>query len=599
VAKREIQSIDGGAMDSRPARSQPEIDPGAIERLAQLVQDFGSTLDLDEVLENVARGIKGHVDYDTFAVLLLDELGQQLRFRFDVGFPEEVVERWVFGLGQGIVGTAAATQQVVSVGDVRNESSYINAQSEIRSELAIPLIVKSRTIGVLDVGSREPHHFTEAHRRLLEFLAGHLANGIEHARLYENVREQASTLSLLHEVSRDLTSILDREKLLNHIARLIKRLINYQMFAVMLWNEEEQILEHTFSLRYDKRFMKQKGGFRLGHGVTGNAAALRQAVRVPNVHLNPHYTECGHGVEVRSELAVPLVFKDRLIGVLDLESVEYNAFSDQHEQMLSTLASYVAVALENARLYEKVLADEQRLEADLEMAREIQNGLLPRAPRVAGMDIAQVYRPARELGGDFYDFLPYGENRIAIAVGDAAGKGTPAALHGSMAVGVLRGHVVERRCGPGTILGEMNRQLGKPRIDNRFVAMAFAVYDGHDRTLTLANAGFTHPWLVRGGRVEELHVDGVPLGMLGEVTYEERREQLLPGDVVVFTSDGITEAVDPNCEEFGARRLQSRLVELAGKTAQEIADGLMETTEAYNSDLRPSDDRTIVVLKIE
>ena len=178
MAKREIQSIDGGAADSRPARRQSEIDPGAVERLAQLVQDFGSTLDLDEVLENVARGIKEHVDYDTFAVLLLDELGQQLRFRFDVGFPEEVVERWVFGLGQGIVGTAAETQQVVSVGDVRNESSYINAQPEIRSELAIPLIVKSRTIGVLDVGSRKAHHFTEAHRRLLEFLAGHLANGI-------------------------------------------------------------------------------------------------------------------------------------------------------------------------------------------------------------------------------------------------------------------------------------------------------------------------------------------------------------------------------------------------------------------------------------
>jgi sigma-B regulation protein RsbU (phosphoserine phosphatase) len=286
--------------------------------------------------------------------------------------------------------------------------------------------------------------------------------------------------------------------------------------------------------------------------------------------------------------------------VLDLESTEYNAFSEQHEQMLSTLASYIAVALENSRLYEKVIADEQRMESELETAREIQKGLLTdEIPETPGLDVAYAYRTAHELGGDFYDFLPYGDDRMAFAVGDASGKGTAAALHASLAIGILRGHVVEHPCAPATMLRELNRHLGEPRIDNRFVAMAFGIFDAKDRSLTVANAGFTRPLLVRDGRAEELQVEGVPLGMLPRVDYDERRIALQPGDIVVLTSDGINEATDRGCEEFGSRRLRARIAQLADRPARVIADELMRSTEQHRSDTtRDRDDSTIVVLKV-
>ncbi len=466
-------------------------------------------------------------------------------------------------------------------------------------DLAYAMLVKGRTIGVLDVGSERPDHFTERHERLLTFLAGHLANSIENARLYSSVRNQARTLSLLHESSRELTSILDRDKLLRTVAVLVKRLIDYQLFSVMLWNESTQVLDHTFALGFDTGFCK-KDGFALGYGVTGNAAALRQPIRVPNVHLNPHYTDCGHGVEVRSELAVPLVFKDRLIGVLDLESVEYNAFTEQHEQMLSTLASYIAVALENARLYEKVSEDERRLESDLETARGIQKGLLPASvPRIEGLEVGFGYQPARQLGGDFYDFLPYGPDRLAVAVGDVAGKGTPAALYGSLAVGILRGRVVEKTWEPGEMLGEINRQLERHQIDNRFVAMMFGVVDRSDSSLTLANAGLPRPLLVRDGKVEELQVDGIPLGMFSSVQHKELRLELQPGDVVVMSSDGIYESIGHDREEFGVRKLQALLIEQADRPASEIADSVLRSAEHYvRETAHESDDRTVVVLKV-
>jgi len=570
-----------------------------VSKLAKLVGDFGSSLDLDQILTNVSEGIREHVDYDTFAVLLLDELGQQLEFRFAVGYPDDVVQTWRFGLGQGIVGNAALKREVIRVADVQVDERYISA-ADIRSELAIPLVVKNRTIGVLDVGARAIDHFTEGHEQLLRFLATRIANGIENARLYENVRSQARVLSLINEISRELTSILDQEKLMRRVAKLVKRLIDYNVFSVMLWNEDGQILEHTFQIQSDRRFV-QKGGFALGQGVTGTVAAQRLPMRVPNVHLNPHYTQCGHGVEVRSELAVPLVFEDRLIGVIDLESTEFNAFSEQHELMLSTLASYVAVALENSRLYARVREDERRLGEDLETARQLQIGLLPKvAPDTPGLEIGFGYEPAQQLGGDFYDFMNCKGGHFALAVGDVAGKGAPAALFGALAVGTLRARVAEADCSPATTLAEMNRHMLIPELDNRFVAMAFGIFDAGEKTLTIANAGIARPMLVRDGQVIEIGVEGVPLGLLPGSEYDERTLRLQSGDLVVFTSDGITEAQDLASEQFSQRKMEALLAKAGDYSAQKVSDELMSAAQTFSAGtpVEMQDDRTVVVLKV-
>ena len=571
----------------------------AIGFLLQVSEELNSTLELDAVLRKVAERVRETVCYDTFGLLLLDPLGQELRIRFGIGYPREVLELWRFGLGQGLVGTAAQTGQAIRTSDVSRDPRYINAGEGICSEMAIPLIVKNRVVGVLDVGSRQCNYFTESHQRLLTLLAGRVATAIENARLYENLQQQARALSLLHEVSRELASLLDREQLLSRVAKLTKRLVDYQGFHVMLWNPATQLLEHSFSLRFDER-IAIKRGLPLGTGITGTAAALRQSLRVPNVEVDPRYVRCGDAVEVRSELVAPLVFKERLLGVIDLESTQYNAFTEQHEQMLSTLASYVAIALENTRLYEKVSEDEQRLENDLETARDIQKGLLPEAaPRVPGLDIGFGYEPARQLGGDIYDFLPYGDGRLAVAVGDVAGKGAAAALYGSLAIGMVRGHVVEHPCEPAEMLEQLNHHLRHPRLGSRYVAMAYAIYNSTSKILTVGNAGFPRPWLVRGGHAEPVRVEGVPLGLLGDTRYEEKSLALLPGDVVVFCSDGIHECMDKQLEEFGAGRVETLLTELSLSSAAQVAHGILRATDRYAADNGgPRDDRTVVVLKV-
>lgn len=412
--------------------------------------------------------------------------------------------------------------------------------------------------------------------------------------------EQAKTLMLLHEVSRELTSILDREELLRRVAQRVKKIINYDVFSVMLWNERTQLLESAFSMRYEDS-IPSRLRLSLHQGLTGVAAGERRILRINDVTEDPRYIRCETGVDARSELVVPLLLCDRLIGVLDFESKEPHAFTLEHERMLSTLGSYVAIALENARLYEEARESERRLRSDLDTAREIQLQLLPTGAReVPGLDLAAAYVPARELGGDFYDFLPYGKGRLGFALGDVSGKGTAAALYASLAIGTVREIIVDHAWDPACLLALLNQRLHGARLDSRFIAMLFAVYDAPSRRLKLSNAGGPYPLLVRDGHVLSIRLEGVPLGLLPDTQYDESEIDLQPGDIVLFASDGILESENAVEEEFGLARLSALLASLSAKdSASRIAEQILEATNNHGGvGIAPHDDRTLVVLRV-
>ena len=595
---------------AKPTRStaKPVMLPGVcggdplktLSCLLRAVNDLNSSSDLSAGLEKVASGLRRTIAFDTFALLLLDESGGSLRFDFASGLPMDVIEHWRFGPGQGIAGHVAASGESLMVNDVRDDPRYLRILPEIRAEAAFPLINNQRPIGVLDVGSFTEGFFTEGHRRFLELIAGHLAAAIENHRLYNNLRRQTQVLSALHEASREITSILDRRELLGRMADLVKRHLDYQLFNVMLWNEESRLLESFFTAHGKSGCKGSKHTLTLGQGLCGTAAALRQPVRVGNVHRDPRYEKCGnHDYEVASELVIPLLFEERLVGVLDLESEHYNAFTDEHEQFLSTLASNVAIALENARLYERLRKDESKLAADLETARTIQRYLLPKAtPWTPGLQIAVAWSPSRHLGGDLYDIFSYSDQRTALALGDVAGKGSAAALYGSLALGLLRGYAPESCGAPTAVLGYLNQELGQLAVERRFLAMSYAIYDPQTRVLEIANAGLPYPRLLRRGEVLEIEASGMPLGAMSGSKYEEIRLTLEPGDVLVLASDGLEERRDATGEQFGVERFDACLRELAGSSAREIADGLLTAGDRFADGVDPSDDRTVAVLKV-
>lgn len=409
---------------------------------------------------------------------------------------------------------------------------------------------------------------------------------------------RARRLGLLHDVSRQLTSILDRQQLLERVADEVKRLIDYQLFGVMLWDAESGQLETAVSVRRDGCGTPRRQ-LALGEGLCGTAAELRSPVRVADVTADPRFVNwCDP--RVRSELVVPMLIEDRLIGVVDLESYQLDAFSDEDEQLVATLAAYLAVALDNAQLYERVQADERRLARELAAAREMQRMLLPnRSPWLPGLQTAVAYCPARQLGGDLYDFLTCGEGRTAILVGDVAGKGTGAALYGSLAIGLLRGSVANTtERSPACAVAHLNEELHQLRAERRFLALGYALYDHPASRLTLINAGLPFPWLLRDGKAQEIHATGLPLGAMAGARHQEHSLELQPGDVVVLATDGLEESLDPAGRPLGADGVRRALEALAGRGVREIADGLLEAGDRHLAGAEPGDDRTILALRV-
>jgi sigma-B regulation protein RsbU (phosphoserine phosphatase) len=302
--------------------------------------------------------------------------------------------------------------------------------------------------------------------------------------------------------------------------------------------------------------------------------------------------------ETRSELAIPMIHKGRVVGVLDLESPQLNYFTEDHVQTLSILAAQLAVSLENARLYEKVAHDESRMERELQAAQRIQGALRSPVPEGNfGIDIAARILSAREVCGDLYDFLRYGPTRLGFGLGDVSGKGSAAALYGAVAIGILRS-LAPRKLLPGELLHEMNRIIGERRIEGRFMTFCFATWRRTTRKLRVASAGQSQPLLLKGGKAEQLKLEGFPFGLYDDVVYDEWSAILDPGDILVFHSDGLSEAFDADGNLFGSRHLRMLMEANVGLGAGELADLMLAEVDKFTNGAPLTDDRTLVVMKV-
>ncbi|HEU4416828.1 MAG TPA: GAF domain-containing protein [Candidatus Angelobacter sp.] len=576
-----------------PTQSQ-RMDVEAL--LVEVADVLNTTLDLDTLLQRVAEVVKRVIDYEIFSILLLNERAQELRFRFQIGHLPEVAERIRVKVGEGVTGKAVQERRAILVDDVHKETDYIEAVPRVRSELAVPLINKNRVIGVMDLEAREPGYFKEEHARLLSLIASRIAVSIENARLYSRVVKQASTLTILNEISRDLTSILNVDQLLKRIGDLLSKLIDYQMFSILLLDQTKQKLVHRFSVRF-KENIQLKHDIPVGRGLVGAAAESKKPVLVPDVARDPRYIKANP--ETRSELCVPLIYKDEVIGVLDLEHTRRGYFTEDHLRTVSTLAAQVAIAIENARLYEHIAREEQRMERDLAMAREVQHHLLPpTCPSMPFAEVAARFNPAHAIGGDLYDFLDYTLPRACIVVGDVSGKGAPAALYAALVSGILRSMARDEPY-PAEMLNAVNRSLNHRRLDAQYLVLICALWDDEKKTLRVANSGMPRPIYCHEGHAHMLEAAGLPLGMFEDVSYDEVTVHAKTGDIFAFFSDGIVDASNNKDEQFGRSRVEHLIAKNAAGSAREIVDAIFRATEEFAAGAEVFDDQTAVVLKVK
>ena len=551
------------------------------------------TLDLDELLQNVSNIVRRVLHYELFAILLYNEREKDLRIRYAVGHREEIVRNLSIPLGEGITGVAALKREAILVKDVRKDDRYLSAIDAVRTELAVPMLTRGRLVGVIDVQSTSLGTYQEEDRSMLRLIASRVATSIDNARLYRRAERQYRTLKTLRKISNEISSILELDELLNTIATSVRSLMSYDAFSILLVDEEQKALRHRFSIRYDQRV--NTDNVPLGKGITGAAAELRRAVRVHDTVADERYI-ASHP-DIRSEIAVPLMLRDKVIGVLDVESDQLGFFTEDHERTLVLLAPQVAASIENAQLYQDIAQRERHMQEDLSAAHELQTILMPtEAPEVHGMEVAIGFRPARLVSGDIFDFFEHRDEQMAIAFGDSSGKGAAAALYGAVVSGLMR-TLARRHRHPAQLMKALNERLIERKVEARYVTLLLLLWDPHSRRLTMSNAGATLPVIFREKKMIDLKLEGVPIGLLPDRDYDEVSFQAQPGDLIVLYSDGVSDHMSPEGKEYGRSRLGQVLRRRCWLKPDDVVKAVFADLDKYNTIL--FDDQTLIVMKVK
>jgi sigma-B regulation protein RsbU (phosphoserine phosphatase) len=597
----ELPELEGDYRPADSANPHAHLDPvnARVETtdltyLVQMADALNTTLDLETLLNRTSELVRAVIDYRIFAILLLNDRTHDLRMRFEIGHTPHT-KRMRVPMGRGVIGEVAQTRKPILLNDVTTSDNYIAVNPAVRSELAVPLIAKNRLIGVMDIESEQANYFRPEHLHLLTLTASRIAQAIENARLYTRVSRQAQTLSVLNEIAVDLTSILDLDPLLERVGQLLRRLIDYQMFTIMLLDEKGEALITRYAWRFGYAHAPLRR-IAISSGLVGAAVREWRTINVPDVRKDPRYLPMNP--ETRSELVVPLFYKGRIIGVLDLEHTRSGFFNEEHERMLTTLAAQVAISIENARLYQAVRRQERQLEKDIAMAREVQLRLLPTvAPEHPHAEMAVRFLPARTIGGDLYDFIDYGPNRTAIVLGDVSGKAAPAALFAALVSGIMRSAAAQLP-DPALMLATLNDAIQERKLDSQYVTLLFALWNDETKTLQVANSGAVQPIFCRNGQSSTVKAEGFPLGLFPNVEYQELSLQAEPGDAIVFISDGITDAENAHGEMFGEDRLAGLLCTHRDLPSADIADAILAEVAHFQGAHDRFDDETIIVLRV-
>ena len=553
------------------------------------------TLDLDRLLANLADIIKDVVPYDLFAILLYNERAGGLIVRYSIGHRDEMVKNLVLPLGEGITGTAAASRQPLLVPDVRTDPRYLNALDAVRAELAVPMLVRAKLVGVIDLQSTRLSAFSDQDRALLALIANRVGVTIDNARLYRRVEQQNRTLRLLAHLSQEFGSILEIDELLTKIAISVRALINFDAFSIYLVEQDRKLLRCRFSQRYDDKKASEEN-VEMGKGITGAAAESCQVINVPDVTKDPRYIPSES--DIRSEVAVPLILRDRVIGVMDLESVRFAFFREDHVRALKLLAPQIATSVENARLYEELAQREQRMQQDLNAAYKLQSVLLPRTVSdVVGLEVGLKRRPAREISGDLYDFFEHVDESTLIAFGDVSGKGAAAALFGALISGLLRTLVPAHRS-PSQLMKSLNEALLERKVDAQYATLSLLLWHPHHRAFTVTSAGTLPPLLFHNGGIIEPRVEGVPIGLLEEQEYDQVQISAQKGDLLLLYSDGVEDQLREGNGDYGHERLKTLLQSTGGQKPQKVVNAIFKDLDAFRGSTPLTDDQTVIALQV-
>jgi sigma-B regulation protein RsbU (phosphoserine phosphatase) len=583
----------------------------AATALLQVAEAVGSLSSLDDIIETVVRITPILVGVDRCTILLWEDESQEfvaakgyarpreaqpifaaLRFRpGDVPLLDELRLR----------GTPIVCEETA---DAQRIPAALVHEYGIGNLLALPLRAQGEVHGAMLADYTSPReHFTERKKALLSGIADQAAMAIANARAHEAQREEAWVSTALLQVTQAFISSADLRDNISKIARLTPLLAGVDRCMIFLWQKDRGEFVPYQAHGLNKQGMQDFWNLRFKSGdlpLLDEVVRRQSYVAVENAaesDLIPQSLRQGFGIQ--SVLAVPLISKGEMLGAFLVDCTECpTRFPPRKISIVEGIAHQTAVAVENAHLGEALLAQE-RMTQELRLASEIQASFLPEScPFLRGWDIAADWHAAREVGGDFYDFIPLGRDRLGLVIADVSDKGVPAALFMGLSRTLVRAAALDIRS-PAKALQHVNELIMADARSGMFVTMFYGVLNRRTGELTYASAGHSPPlwWRRAESQITTLTAKGVVVGVADEIVLEERQIVMEPGDIVVLYTDGVTEPINSKVEEFGEERLMHTIAEASDRPCNELVHLIHDRVSAFVGDQPQFDDYTLVAVK--
>ncbi len=562
-------------------------------------------MELPELLTAILDTAKDIVNAEGSSLLLSDPKSGDLIFNIVTGGKKEIMGEKV-PKGFGIAGTVAGTGRPLIVNDVKNDPRHFSEIDKkfsfsTRSILCVPMEMQGKLLGVLEaVNAVGRDGFSDWDRDLLSYIAEQAAIAIFNRMLYDDLTSRVKELSALYDISQSISFSDPDEKIFNKIIISLAESLEVEKASILFYDKSRQKFILTASYGLPENFTDKKEINR-GNSILDFVKENGNTLIVSDIHK-----EITFPCEKRERfyntgafISAPIRLKNEIIGVLNLadkkNGLDFNSFD---HQVISTIGTSIA-GIYQEFIYQKKIKTQKRLSQEINIAAEIQRKILPDIPsEVAGHRIAAFNKPAKEIGGDFYDFFTFDDGKYSVLVADVSGKGIPAALFMGTARNVLR---AETRFNnqPGRLLTAANEYIYQDSEHGMFVTVFYMLIDPHNNLLYYGNAGHNDQILIKAktGHIEKLNAEGKALGLKVNSRYKERAVAYEKGDALLLFTDGVLEYLGTGDIGNGEKILIQKAIDSLNCHPSELIGVFREELENIDRDEEVIDDFTILFVK--
>lgn len=526
--------------------------------------DLYSEINLQVLLNKIVERICSMLDCEESSIFLYDSLKERLYFEIATGDKQNELKEITLKMGEGIAGWIAQNREPVIINDCAKDPRFTKKTDDktkfrTRSIAGIPVIVEERLLGVIEAINKNRGGFTRTDIERLQQIAHFITIPLENAMLFKKVMQETKEKDRLIELGKIISSSFSLDEVFATLKDIITEMISLR--EIQVWVQSQQVL------------YKLIGNEKVSHSEKGRK----------NTSI------------LDSQAIFPLRTTNKSLGILELQLDE--KLPKEMIDLVRGLAVFAAISIEKFELVSEMIKKE-RMDKELQIAKEIQQSfLLNEKIDLQGLDVAYVNIPSSEVGGDYYDIIPLGENRTIVAINDISGHGVPA----SLLMSIFRANFVYRVKRDQDIevtIGHLNNLIAETTETNLYVTSFTCLIDRTANSLTYVNAGHISPFIVRGKQIVELKEASLVVGMFPDMAYNKTEVEIKPGDLMVLCTDGVIEAENPQGEQFSYDRLKKLVAAHGNAPAEQIKEILMDQLKEFVGQERFEDDITFMIVKI-